>query len=164
MLEATKELPRVVGAFSKATLLRNMQEVSARNVRLMSTVLTLFASVIAVGVVYNNARIALSERLWELASLRVLGFTRAEVSGLLLGEMAISIAIALPLGMLLGYGLVHLIAELLKSDQFLFPVVIQPRTYAWAGLCVVAAGVASALVVRRRVDTLDMVAALKTRE
>nr|WP_297351624.1 ABC transporter permease [uncultured Caldimonas sp.] len=164
VLEATKELPRVVGAFSKATLLRNMQEVSARNVRLMSTVLTLFASVIAVGVVYNNARIALSERLWELASLRVLGFTRAEVSGLLLGEMAISIAIALPLGMLLGYGLVHLIAELLKSDQFLFPVVIQPRTYAWAGLCVVAAGVASAMVVRRRVDTLDMVAALKTRE
>jgi putative ABC transport system permease protein len=164
VLEATKQLPRVVGAFSKATLLRNMQEVSARNVRLMSTVLTVFASVIAVGVVYNNARIALSERLWELASLRVLGFTRAEVSGLLLGEMAISIAVALPLGMLLGYGLVHLIAELLKSDQFLFPVVIQPRTYAWAGLCVVAAGVASALVVRRRVDTLDMVAALKTRE
>lgn len=164
VLEATKALPRIVGAFSKATLLRNMQEVSARNVRLMSAVLTLFASVIAVGVVYNNARIALSERLWELASLRVLGFTRAEVSGLLLGEMAISIAVALPLGMLLGYGLVHLIAELLKSDQFHFPVVILPRTYAWAALCVLAAGIASALVVRRRVDTLDMVAALKTRE
>ena len=141
-----------------------MQEVSARNVRLMSTVLTLFASVIAIGVVYNNARIALSERTWELASLRVLGFTRAEVSVLLLGELAISIAIALPLGMLMGWGLVHLVAELLKSDQFQFPVVIQPRTYAWAAICVVAAGVASALVVRRRIDRLDMVAALKTRE
>ncbi len=145
-------------------LLRNMQEVSARNVRLMSLVLTVFASVIAVGVVYNNARIALSERTWELASLRVLGFTRAEVSVLLLGELAISIAIALPLGMLMGWGLVHLVAELLESDQFQFPVVIQPRTYAWAAICVVAAGVASALVVRRRIDRLDMVAALKTRE
>ncbi|MGQ2978933.1 MAG: ABC transporter permease [Polaromonas sp.] len=163
-LAASQGLPRVAGTFSKANLLRNMQEVSARNVRLMSLVLTVFASVIAVGVVYNNARIALSERTWELASLRVLGFTRAEVSVLLLGELAISIAIALPLGMLLGWGLVHLVAELLKSDQFQFPVVIQPRTYAWAAICVVAAGAASALVVRRRIDRLDMVAALKTRE
>jgi putative ABC transport system permease protein len=164
LLEATREMPKVAGAFSKATMLRNMDEVSARNIRIMSTVLTVFASVIAVGVVYNNARIALAERTWELASLRVLGFTRGEVSALLLGEMAISIAVALPVGMLLGWGLVHLIAELLKSDQFFFPVVISPPTYAWAAICVVIAGAASALVVRRRIDRLDMVAALKTRE
>jgi putative ABC transport system permease protein len=130
----------------------------------MSTVLTLFASIIAIGVVYNNARIALSERTWELASLRVLGFTRAEVSGLLLGEMAIVVALALPLGMLLGWALVHAMIDALKNDQFFFPVVILPRTYAWAAICVVAAALASALVVRRRIDRLDMVAALKTRE
>jgi putative ABC transport system permease protein len=145
-------------------MLANMQEVSARNIRIMSTVLTIFATVIAIGVVYNNARIALAERTWELASLRVLGFTRAEVSALLLGELAISIALALPLGMLLGWGLVQGIAGALASDQFLFPVVILPRTYAWAAIAVVAAGVGSALVVRRRIDRLDMVAALKTRE
>ncbi len=164
LVAATLALPRIVGVFSKATMWRNMQDVSARNVRIMSTMLTLFATVIAVGVVYNNARIALAERSWELASLRVLGFTRAEVSGLLLGEMAIGIAVALPLGMLMGWGLVHLVVELTKSDQFLFPVVIQPRTYALAGMAVLAAGLASALVVRRRIDTLDMVSALKTRE
>jgi putative ABC transport system permease protein len=164
LIEATRALPRIVGAFSKATMLRNMQEISASNIRVISSILTAFASVIAVGVVYNNARIALAERTWELASLRVLGFTRAEVSGLLLGEMAIGIAVALPLGMALGWGLVHLVAELTKSDQFFFPVVIQPRTYALAGLAVLLSGVASALVVRRRIDKLDMVAALKTRE
>ncbi len=164
LLAATRQIPRVAGAFSKATMLRNMDEISARNIRIMSTVLTFFAGVIAVGVVYNNARIALAERTWELASLRVLGFTRAEVSALLLGEMAIGIAVALPLGMAFGFGLVHLITGMLASDQFNFPVVIQPRTYAWAAICVVAAGVASALVVRRRIDSLDMVAALKTRE
>ncbi|MDE2400409.1 MAG: ABC transporter permease [Burkholderiales bacterium] len=164
VLEASKALPRVAGAWSKATMLRNMEEISARNVRIMSSVLTVFASIIAVGVVYNNARIALAERAWELASLRVLGFTRAEVSGLLLGELAIVIAIALPLGMVLGLGLTHLITELLKSDQFFFPVVIRARTYAWSALCVVAAGAASAFVVRRRIDQLDMVAALKTRD
>ncbi len=164
LIEATKGMPRIVGTFSKATMLRNMQEITARNIRIISTILTLFAAVIAIGVVYNNARIALAERTWELASLRVLGFTRAEVSGLLLGEMAIGIAIALPLGMLMGYGLVFLIADLTQSDQFYFPVVIQPRTYAIAALAVLASGVASAMVVRRRIDRLDMVAALKTRE
>jgi putative ABC transport system permease protein len=164
LLEATRAMRRVVGAFSKATMLRNMQEVSARNIRIMSTVLTLCAAVIAVGVVYNNARIALSERTWELASLRVLGFTRGEVSALLLGELAICIALALPLGTLLGWQLVALMSQALQSDQFFFPVVIRPRTYALAALAVVAAGVASALIVRRRVDRLDMVAALKTRE
>jgi putative ABC transport system permease protein len=164
LLTATQELPRVAGAFSKATMLRNMQEISARNVRIMSTILTVFAAVIAVGVVYNNARIALAERNWELASLRVLGFTRAEVSVLLLGELALGIAVALPLGMFLGWALTHGIVQAIRSDQFHFPVVIQPRTYAWAALCVVAAGVASALVVRRRIDRLDLVAALKTRE
>jgi putative ABC transport system permease protein len=164
VLEASKAMPRIAGAWSKGTMLRNMEEISARNVRIMSTVLTLFASIIAVGVVYNNARIALAERAWELASLRVLGFTRAEVSGLLLGELAIVIGIALPLGMLLGLGLTHLVTEMLKSDQFYFPVVIRARTYAWAALCVMAAGMASALVVRRRIDRLDMVAALKTRD
>ena len=164
VLDASKQLPRVAGAWSKATMLRNMEEISARNVRIMSTVLTSFAVVIAIGVVYNNARIALAERAWELASLRVLGFTRVEVSGLLLGELALVIAIALPLGMALGFGLTHLITALLKSDQFFFPVVIRARTYAGAALCVIAAGVASALVVRRRIDRLDIVGALKTRD
>ncbi|HVO07242.1 MAG TPA: ABC transporter permease [Burkholderiaceae bacterium] len=164
VLDASKQLPRIAGAWSKATMLRNMEEISARNVRIMATIMTAFATVIAVGVVYNNARIALAERAWELASLRVLGFTRGEVSTLLLGELAISIALALPLGMVLGFGLTHLVVELLRSDQFNFPVVVSASTYAWAALCVVAAGVASAMVVRRRIDRLDMVSALKARD
>ncbi|MBX3603851.1 MAG: ABC transporter permease [Piscinibacter sp.] len=164
LLEASKKVPRIAGAFSKANMLRNMEEISARNVRIMSTIMTTFAVIIAVGVVYNNARIALAERGWELASLRVLGFTRAEVSALLLGELALMILVALPLGMALGWGLTHLIAESLKSDQFYFPAVVRARTYAWATVAVLAAGIASALIVRRRIDRLDLVAVLKTRE
>jgi putative ABC transport system permease protein len=164
VLQATQQLPRVAGAFSKSNMLRNMEEISARNILIMSSILTAFAVVIAIGVVYNNARIALAERAWELASLRVLGFTRAEVSLILLGELAIAIAAALPLGMLMGWGLTHGVIGAMQPEQFRFPIEIQPRTYAWAALAVVAAGVASALVVRRRIDRLDMVAALKTRE
>jgi putative ABC transport system permease protein len=164
VLQATQAMPTVAGVFSKATMVRNMEEVTARNILIISSILTAFAAVIAVGVVYNNARIALAERSWELASLRVLGFTRAEVSVLLLGELALGIVIALPIGMALGWALTHWIVELMRSDQFLFPVVIRPRTYAWAALCVIAAGVASAMVVRRRIDQLDLVGALKARE
>jgi putative ABC transport system permease protein len=164
VLGESKAMPRIAGAWSKATMLHNMEAITARNVRIMSSILSTFAAIIAVGVVYNHARIALSERAWELASLRVLGFTRAEVSAMLLGEMALVIALALPTGMLLGRALVGGIAELMKSDQLHFPVVIAPRTYAWAALSVLAAGVASALVVRRRIDRLNLVEVLKTRE
>ncbi|RFO96043.1 ABC transporter permease [Rhodoferax lacus] len=164
VLHATQAMPRVAGAFSKATMLRNMQDISARNILIMSAILTGFAAVIAVGVVYNSARIALGERYWELASLRVLGFTRAEVSGLLLGELALLLLLALPLGMALGWALTHVLVQQMHSDQFMFPVVIRPRTYALAALCIVGAGVASALVVRQRIDRLDLVAALKARE
>ena len=164
VLLASKALPRIAGAWSKATMLGNMEAITARNVRIMSSILTTFAAIIAVGVVYNNARIALSERAWELASLRVLGFTRAEVAAMLLGEIGLIIAAAVPVGMLFGRGLVGLLTEWMKSDQLHFPLVISAPTYAWAALAVVLAGVASALVVRRHINRLDLVEALKARD
>ncbi len=164
LLARLKELPKVAVAVSKSVMTRNIEEVTARNVLVFSGILTAFATIIAIGVVYNNARIALAERSWELASLRVLGFTRTEVSAFLLGELGIEIAIALPLGMVLGYFLASAIVSLIKTDEFYFPFVIAPATYAIAALCVLFAGVFSALVVRRRVDTLDLVGVLKTRE
>jgi putative ABC transport system permease protein len=164
LLVALKSLPRVLLAASRSVMRGNIEDVTAKNVLTFSAILTVFATVIAIGVVYNSARIALSERAWELASLRVLGFSRAEVSGLLLGELAIEIALAIPLGMLLGNALSQLIVSLMTTDEFYFPLVIQPHTYAFAALSVVAAGLVSALIVRRRIDTLDLVGVLKTRE
>ena len=145
-------------------MLRNIREITARNVLVFSAILTVFASLIAVGVVYNHARIALAERAWELASLRVLGFTRGEVSSFLLGELALEIALAIPLGLAGGYWLAAAIVQLIKTDEFFFPLVILPATYAYATVTVAVAGVASALIVRRRIDTLDLVGVLKTRE
>lgn len=164
LLTELKALPRVLLAVSKSVMRANIEEVTARNVLVFSAILTAFATVIAIGVVYNSARIALAERAWELASLRVLGFTRAEVSAILLGELAIEIALAIPLGMVLGYGLSLMIVKLITNDEFYFPLVIQPHTYAYAALSVVVAGLVSALIVRRRIDTLDLVGVLKTRE
>jgi putative ABC transport system permease protein len=163
-LELLKSLPRVTVAVSKSAMQSNIEEVTARNVMVFSAILTAFATVIAVGVVYNNARIALAERAWELASLRVLGFSRTEVSTFLLGELALEIAVATPLGMVLGYFLASLIVSLIKTDEFLFPFTIAAATYAFAALCVLFAGGISAFIVRRRVDKLDLVAVLKTRE
>jgi putative ABC transport system permease protein len=164
LLNRLKELPRVGVAISKRVMARNINDVTARNILMFSVVLTVFATIIAVGVVYNNARIALAERAWELASLRVLGFTRTEVSAILLGELGIEIVLALPLGMALGYGMALGIVTLIRSDEFSFPFAIQPATYAFAVVCVVVAGVVSALIVRRRIDQLDLVSVLKTRE
>lgn len=164
LIDAAKFLRRVAGAWSKQTMLDNMQDISARNVRVTGLVLTAFATVIAIGVVYNNMRIALAERSWELASLRVLGLGRGAVAMLLLGELALLIAIAIPIGMAIGFGLTHLVVALLQSDQFIFPVVVRSSTYAGAALVVVAAGIASSLVVKRRIDRIDLASALKARE
>jgi putative ABC transport system permease protein len=164
LLSRLKDLPRVGLVISKSTMAKNIEDVTVGNLLMVSSVLTAFAIVIAVGVVYNNARIALAERGWELASLRVLGFTRGEVSAILLGELAIEIALAMPLGMLLGYVLASGIVSAIQTDEFFFPFVITPATYAFSALCVLLAGAVSAFIVRRRVDALDLVAVLKTRE
>ena len=116
VLALLKQLPQVALAISKAVMLSNIQSITARNMLIISTVLTVFATVIAIGVVYNQTRIALTERSWELASLRVLGFTRAEVTTLLLGELAIAIAMAIPLGLSAGFLLASGIVSMTKTE------------------------------------------------
>jgi putative ABC transport system permease protein len=164
LLERLKQIPQAAVVIVNRTLLDTFRETSAKNVLFFTAVLSAFAAVIAVGVVYNNARIQLAERAWELASLRVLGFTRAEVSVLLLGELALEIAAAIPLGFLAGFWLSALLLALMPLDVIAFPLVISPRTYLQAGAVVAAAGVVSALIVRNRIDNLDLVGVLKTRE
>ena len=156
--------PRVAVVSSKTAMLQNFRATTGHNVLFFTGVLTAFAVVIAVGVVYNNARIVLQERAWELASLRVLGFTRGEVSTYLLGELAIETLVALPLGAALGLGLAWVVVHLTHQDMMAIPVVVAPRTYAYAALSILAAGCISALIVRRRIDRLDLIGVLKTRE
>jgi putative ABC transport system permease protein len=164
LLERLKQMPAAAVVIVNRTLIETFRETSAKNVLFFTAILSAFAATIAVGVVYNNARIQLAERAWELASLRVLGFTRGEVSVLLLGELALEIAAAIPLGFAAGYGLAALLLALMPHEMIEFPLVISPPTYLYAGAVVVAAGVVSALIVRNRIDNLDMVGVLKTRE
>ncbi|MBL0943372.1 MAG: ABC transporter permease [Hydrogenophaga sp.] len=161
---AIKATPGVAAVFDKRSVQRAFDERTSYNMGAFSAILTLFAVAMAVGITYNAARIALSERAWDLASLRVLGMTRGEVSVLLLGQLAFELLLALPLGLLAGRGLAALLMRLMSSDNIEFPVVIAPATYAWAAIIVLAAGAASALLVRRRVDRFDLVAVLKVRE
>jgi putative ABC transport system permease protein len=161
---AVKAAPGINSVFDKASSMTEFNQRTERNMGVFSGILTLFAVAMAVGIIYNAARISLSERAWELASLRVLGMTRAEVSVLLLAELAAELLIALPLGALAGWGLASLMMRLMASDAIDFPVVIEPSTYASAALIVLAAGVASALLVRRQIDRLDLVSVLKVRE
>jgi putative ABC transport system permease protein len=129
-----------------------------------TTMLVGFASVIAFGIVYNGARIALSERSHELASLRILGYTRAEVARILLVEQAILTALAIPAGFAAGYALAFLTSRALARDLVRLPLVIGPVSYAYAAAVVVAAAVLSGCVVARRLARMDLTAVLKSRE
>ncbi len=159
-----KRLPAVGGVTLKTAALDTMRETTARFSTVFNLILVAFASIIAVGIVYNGARIALSERAHELATLRVLGFTRREISVLLLGELGIELLVGLPIGLVLGYLLTAAALSTIDPHFMRLPTIIHASTYAFAALVVLACGVASALLVRRKLDRLDLVAVLKTRE
>jgi len=159
-----KDLPHVATVTRRTNLIQRFEEQSASMITTMSIVIMLFAATITVGVVYNNARVALSLRARDLASLRVLGFTRGEISGILLGEMALQVLLALPLGVIFGKWLVLGLASTIDPEQWRMPVVLTPRSYAIAILVALVSALVSALFVRRRLDTLDLIAVLKTRE
>lgn len=157
-------MPRVAGVVVLAAMRQNFDQMMAQYMVAFALMLVALAGLMAAGVVYNTARVSLAERERELASLRVLGFTRAEVFGVVLGEMIVHVAIALPLGCLLGYAFCRWMLESLSNDLYRVPLVQSPPTYALACLVVVAMTAVVALVVRRRVDRLDLVGVLKTRE
>jgi putative ABC transport system permease protein len=159
-----KALPAVAGVAITAAARASFESIMAQNFQLITTFNLGFAAIIAFGVVYNAARISLSERSRELASLRVLGFTIGEISLILLGELALLTLLALPLGALLGWGLSVWMMTALQTELYRFPVVIRPQSLAWAGLTVILAATLSGMTVRRRLAHLDLVAVLKTRE
>jgi putative ABC transport system permease protein len=157
-------MPRVSGTIVRKNEIRNFYDVQAKGMLFFTFIATLMACSISIGVVYNNARIALSERSRELSSLRVLGYTRGEISYILLGELAILALAAIPLGFIIGYALCAYIAAALQSDLFRVPLVIESSTYALAAAVVLASAAVSGLIVRHKLDHLDLVEVLKTRE
>ena len=159
-----KNTPRVAGVTVKRASVQGFQDTIAENLGRMRTFNVMFAAVIAFGVVYNSARISLSERSRDLATLRVIGFTRAEISAILLGELAVVTLAAIPLGLILGYVFAAWATLGLDTEVYRVPLVIQRSTYGFSTLVVVAAAVVSGLLVRRRLDHLDLIAVLKTRE
>ena len=159
-----KHAPRVGGVVIKEAALESFRETIAENLLRMKAINVLFACIIAFGVVYNSARISLAERSRELATLRVIGFTRAEVSRILLGELAVLTAAAIPLGLVLGHGFAALTTWAYDTELFRIPLVIERSTYGFAALVTLLAALVSGLIVRRRIDRLDLVEVLKTKE
>lgn len=161
---ALKETPAVASVVSPASALESFRTQLSESLLIAVVFLLGFASVISVAVIYNGTRIALSERGRELASLRVLGFTRPEVARLLFGEQAVLTLIAIPMGCAIGYGLAAMLAASFESETYRIPVVVSQRTYLIAATVTVVSALASGMLVRRRLDHLDLISVLKTRE
>jgi putative ABC transport system permease protein len=161
---AAKAAPKTETITVTALMLERFKETLAENITVMITVYVGLATVIAVGVVYNFSRIALSEQGRELASLRVLGFTNREVSGVLFAELAAVVLLAQPIGWLIGYGIGLAMVAAFSSDLYRVPFVIGREVFATASLVVLASALASAAAIRGRINRLDMIEVLKTRE
>jgi putative ABC transport system permease protein len=161
---AAKTAPKTEMITVTSLMLNRFKETLAENITVMITVYVGLATVIAVGVVYNFSRIALSEQGRELASLRVLGFTNREVSGNLFAELATVVLLAQPIGWLIGYGISLAMVAAFSSDLYRVPFVIGREVFATASLVVMAAALVSAAAIRGRINNLDMIEVLKTRE
>jgi putative ABC transport system permease protein len=161
---ALKDIPKVAGVSLRRTTVDAFKKTIGDTMNFIVGFYVLFASLLTFGVVYNSARISISERGREFASLRVLGFTRFEISYILLGELAALTLIALPLGCALGYGLCWLLASAFETELYRIPLYVERGTFGLATSIVLIAVIISGLIVRRRIDRFDLIAVLKTRE
>ncbi|MGF1508617.1 MAG: ABC transporter permease [Myxococcota bacterium] len=164
LMESLRGIPSVLSIMRRQAVIDEFRAQQASMFTTTMIILTVFASCIAFGVVYNNARVALSMREREFATMRVLGFYRSEVSAVLLGELLIQVLLAIPIGLALGVWLCHGIASTVDPDEFRLPVVLTSQTYAFSSLVTVVASVLAAILVRRRLSRLDLIAVLKTTE
>jgi putative ABC transport system permease protein len=159
-----KQTPAVASVATRQTTIDQFEQTIAQSMGGYTTVLVSFASIIAFGVVYNAARIALSERGRELATLRIIGFTRGEIAFILLGEQAVLLVLSLPVGFALGFGLAALVTQVYDWELMRFPLVVTPASYAFAFVVITAAALVSGAIIRRLLNRLDLIAVLKTRE
>ncbi|HEY6926237.1 MAG TPA: ABC transporter permease [Steroidobacteraceae bacterium] len=164
LFETLKRMPTVGAVAIRSAMLQTIREVTNRSFVMMTIVMTSFAAVLVVGVVYNSARIALSERGNELASLRVLGFSKAEVTALLLGEQVILTLSAIPLGLGLGAAACRLLIPVFDRELFRLPFVLSTSTFGFAAVITLIAAAISAALVVGRIARLDLIAVLKSRE
>lgn len=164
VVRALVDVPGVLGATRRERVREQFDAQTGETRTLFPFVATAFGAAMAVGVVYDNARITLSARARELASLRVLGFTPGEVTAIVLDEQGLQLALGVPLGLWWGRWMAGVFLSTADPDTWRFPVVIHPSTYALATLVVLGAAAGTAWRVRRQVDALDLVAVLKTRE
>jgi putative ABC transport system permease protein len=159
-----KESPAAAGVVVKNRIREGFRETTAKSIGLIQMIYLTFATVVAFGIVYNSARISLSERQRELATLRVVGFTRGEVGAVVVGELAVLTLLALPLGLLIGSGFAAAILTTVNTEFVRLPLILTPFNYAFAVLVVATASTISALLACRRLDRLDLVGALKARD
>jgi putative ABC transport system permease protein len=163
-MREVKDTPRIAVTMVKDDQLEAFRSTTGQSIGILRKLYLTLAIVVAFGVVYNSARIALSERSRDLATLRVVGFTQREVAGVLLGELIILIVAALPIGLLFGRGLAILIIEKVRTETVRLPLEISLFTYTVSVLVVVAAACSSFIVVGRMLRKLDMVGVLKARD
>jgi putative ABC transport system permease protein len=163
-LHATKETPQARSVVIKAAMRESFRKTTEQTIGLLRTIYSIFATVVAFGIVYNSARIALSERQRELATLRVIGFTRGEVGAVLVGELALLTLVALPFGLVLGSGFAAGIVTSINTEFVRLPLIFTAANYAYAVAVVALASVLSAIIACRYLNRLDLVGALKAAE
>lgn len=161
---ALQDMPSVAGVSLKSEALNAFIKIMNTGAGSVRYVMGAVAFIITFGIVYNAARIALAERGRDLASLRVIGFTKNEAGYVLLGELAVVTLVAIPLGGVIGHYVSYAIAAGFSTELYQIPVVFDPPSFGKSMLVVLGAALVSGWLVKRDLDHMDIIEVLKTRE
>ncbi|MEM9617896.1 MAG: FtsX-like permease family protein [Pseudomonadota bacterium] len=162
--ENLKAVPMIAGVSLRREAYENFKKMIDEGPGAFRNIMTIFSIIIAAGVVYNGARIAFIERQRDLASLRVLGFTKIETGYVLLGELGALAILALPIGSAIGFFLWSYLATALSTELYQIPVIYREDGLGYAAIIVFVATAIAGAFVQRDVSKLDMATALKTRD
>lgn len=164
LYQALKQLPAIEGIAFREALLESFQAISGESLQIMTGIIVLFACIITFSVVYNSARLALSERSHELATLRVMGFTQTEIAFILLGEQTLLTFIAIPLGLGLGVLLLWLLVQAYNTELYRLPLTLNSGIYGLTALIVIVTSLISNLLIYSQLQALNLVTVLKIQE
>lgn len=123
----------------------------------------LFGGILGFALIYNATIISISERKMEFASLRIMGFEKKDVYGMISKENLIMALIAIIVGVPLGLGMINGMADSFSSEMITFPVIFSPKFFIQAAAATIIFAIVAQLATLRKIYNLNFIDALKSR-
>jgi putative ABC transport system permease protein len=164
LYSALKKRPAVVGISERTRSLTQMDERFGKVMGTMIFMTVFFAGLIAFGSILNTALVSLSERSREVGTLRVLGYTPAQITWIFSGESHLLNSVGIVLGLIAGIGLSKLVSAAYSTELYRFPSVIYPSRLVISAILMFFFITLAQLIIYRMITRFPWLEVLKVKE